>query len=124
MSGGQHRRRLPEGGIQRAVFQHLRARAASGVFAFHVPNGGYRKPTEAAILKGLGVIAGVPDVIAIHQGRVFGLELKAERGRPTETQLATIAAMEAAGAYCCIVEGLDRALAVLEGWGLLRGRVS
>jgi hypothetical protein len=45
-------------------------------------------------------------------------------GHPTETQLATIAAMEAAGAFTCIAEGLDRALAVLEGWGLLRGRAS
>jgi hypothetical protein len=26
-----------------------------------------------------------------------------------------------AGAYCCIVEGLDRALAVLENWGILKG---
>jgi hypothetical protein len=75
-------------------------------------------------MKGLGVVPGVPDVIAIHQGRCYALELKAEGGRPTETQLATIAAMEAAGAFTAITEGLDRALAVLEGWGLLRGRAS
>jgi hypothetical protein len=64
----RHRRRSPEATIQSAVFAHLRARGAPGLFAFHVPNGGYRKPIEAAILKGLGVVAGVPDVIAIHQG--------------------------------------------------------
>ena len=40
-------RARPEQIIQRAVFDHLRARAARGVFAFHVPNGGYRKPIEA-----------------------------------------------------------------------------
>jgi hypothetical protein len=114
----------PEQLIQRAVFDHLRLRAAPGVFAFHVPNGGYRKPIEAAIMKGLGVEAGVPDVIAIRQGRIYGLELKAEGGRATPKQLEAIAAMEAAGAYCCIAEGLDRALAVLEQWGLLRGAVS
>jgi hypothetical protein len=32
--------------------------------------------------------------------------------------------MEAAGAFTAIAEGLDRALAVLESWGLLRGRAS
>jgi hypothetical protein len=111
----------PEQIIQRAVFDHLRLRAAPGVFAFHVPNGGYRKPIEAAIMKGLGVKAGVPDVVAIHKGRCYGLELKAEGGRATPKQLEAIAAMEAAGAYCCIAEGLDRALAVLEQWGLLKG---
>jgi hypothetical protein len=106
------------------VFQHLRARGAPGVFAFHPANGGFRRPVEAAILKGLGVVPGVPDVIVIHQGRCYAMELKAEGGRPSETQLATIAAMEAAGTFTCIAEGLDRALAVLEGWGLLRGRAS
>jgi hypothetical protein len=116
------RRGRPEDAIQRAVFQHLRVRGAPNVFAFHPANGGYRKPIEAAVLKGMGVIAGVTDLIAIHEGHCFGLELKAPGGRPTELQLATLAAMEAAGAHCCIAEGLDRALACLEGWGLLRGR--
>jgi len=52
------RRQQPEAQIQRAVIQHLRLRPAAGVFAFHVPNGGARRPIEAAILKGLGVTAG------------------------------------------------------------------
>jgi hypothetical protein len=116
------RRARPEQIIQRAVFDHLRMRAAPGVFAFHPANGGYRKPIEAAIMKGLGVKPGVPDVIAIHQGRVYGLELKAEGGSATQKQLEAIAAMEAAGASCCVAEGLDRALACLEAWGILRGR--
>jgi hypothetical protein len=111
----RHRAR-PEGQIQRAVFEHLRMRAAPGVFAFHVPNGGYRKPIEAATMQGLGVKAGAPDLIAIRQG------LKAESGRATHKQLAAVAAMEAAGASCCVAEGLDRAIAVLEAWGILRGR--
>jgi len=126
MSGARHHRRRasPEAEIQRAVFAHLRQRGAPGVFAFHPANGGYRKPIEAAILKGLGVVAGVPDVIAIHEGRCYGLELKVEGGRATPKQIEAVAAMEAAGAYCCIADGLDRALAVLETWGLLRGSVS
>ena len=97
--------RRPEQIIQRAVFDRLRLRAAPGVFAFHVPNGGYRKPIEAAIMKGLGVKAGVPDVVAIAEGRCYALELKAEDGRATPKQLESIAAMQAAGAYCCIAEG-------------------
>src|SRR5262245_19458811 len=116
------RRCQPETAIQRAVFQHLRARAAPGVFAFHVPNGGYRKPVEAAILKSLGVVAGVPDVFAVHNGRCFALELKAEGARVSDKQLETLAALRDAGAFTCVAEALDRALACLEAWGLLRGR--
>jgi hypothetical protein len=108
--------------IQRAVFQHIAARGVRNLFAFHPANGGYRRPVEAKILQGQGVRAGVPDVILIHAGRTYGLELKAEGGRATPKQLEAIAAMEAAGAYCCIAEGFYRALAVLEAWGLLLGR--
>jgi len=118
------RRRSPEAQIQRAVFRHLRARGAPGVFAFHPANGGYRRPIEAAITQGMGVVAGVPDIIAIHNGRVFAIELKADGGRASDKQLKCIAALREVGALTCIAEGLDRALAVLESWGLLKGRVS
>jgi hypothetical protein len=113
---------LTEEAIQRAVFTHLRTRAAPDVFAFHPANGGYRRPVEAARLKGLGVRAGVPDVIAIHRGQVFAIELKAEHGRATDDQLHAIEDIRAAGGHAQICHGLDRALAALEGWGLLRGR--
>jgi hypothetical protein len=119
-AGAMKRRQRPEQAIQRAVFEHLRARAAPGVFAFHPANGGYRKPVEAAIMKSLGVVAGVPDVIIIHNGHCFALELKAEGGRATDKQLECIAALREAGAFTCIAEGLDRALACLTAWGLLR----
>ena len=72
-------------------------------------------------MKGLGVKAGVPDVVAIREGRCYALELKAEGGRATPKQLESIAAMQAAGASCAIAEGLDRALATLDAWGILKG---
>jgi hypothetical protein len=115
---------LNEQQIQRAVFQNIRARSAPGVFAFHPANGGYRRPIEAKILHGLGVTSGVPDVIAIKDGRCYALELKRAGGRVSEAQLACLAAMQRAGAFTAVAEGLDRALACLEGWGLLRGRSS
>jgi hypothetical protein len=114
----------PEDVIQRTVFQHFGARKAPGTFAFHVPNGGKRKPIEAAIMKGLGVTAGVPDIIAIRAGHTFGLELKADGGKPSEKQIEAMAAMEAAGATVAMARGLDAAIAQLEAWGLLIGRAS
>jgi hypothetical protein len=120
----RHRRASPEAQIQRAVFEHLRIRGAPGVFAFAVPNGGYRRPIEAAILKGLGVRAGVPDLFCVHHGRCFALELKAEGGRATDKQLACLAALRDAGAITATAEGLDAALRTLQAWGVLRGSVS
>jgi hypothetical protein len=118
------RKQQPEQVIQKAVFQHIRARGAPGLVAWHTPNGGKRKPIEAAIFKGLGVRAGVSDIIAVHKGSIFAMELKAPGGRATETQLEFIADIERAGAFTAIAEGLDEALATLQAWGLLRGAIA
>jgi hypothetical protein len=100
----------PEQQIQRAVFEHLAVRAASTVFAFHPANGGWRSRVKAAILKGMGVRAGVPDVSAIKGGRCYALELKASGGRLTPVRRDTHAALVAAGATVAVAYGLDDAL--------------
>jgi hypothetical protein len=70
----------------------------------------------------MGVVAGVPDIILINAGRVFGLELKAAGGHSSTAQRETMPAMERAGATVARAQRLDAALAQLEVWGLLRGR--
>jgi hypothetical protein len=106
--------------IQRACFQHLAWRGVPGLFAFHPANGGWRSPIEARILKGLGVIAGVPDIIIIHATKVYALELKADDGRITDAQLACHERLRTAGARVGVAFGIDGALRQLNEWGLLR----
>ena len=117
-------RRYPEDAIQRAAFDHIRARGAPSLVAWRTPNGGKRCRIEAAILKGPGVRAGASELIAVDACRIYALELKAEDERPTEARLQFMTDMEAAGAFTCVAYGLGRALAVLANWGLLRGRAS
>jgi hypothetical protein len=114
-------RSRPEQQIQRAIFQHLELRGASTMFAFHPANGGWRSSVEAAILKGMGVRAGVPDIIAIKDARCYALELKAPDGRLTPVQRDAHAALLAAGVEVAVAYGLNDALARLEAWGMLRG---
>lgn len=111
---------MTEAQIQRAIFHHYRSRGADGVFAFAVPNGGYRRPIEAKILKSTGVVAGVPDTIWLRQGRMYALELKSDRGRLSAEQAAVMEAMEHCGAIVEVAYGLDAALQWLEQHGLLR----
>ena len=117
-------RRSPpsEQSVQRTVCEHLCRRGALGLVWFHVPNGGRRQPVEAAIFSGLGLRPGVSDLILLHDGRAFALELKTERGRPTASQMQFISEFRAAGGEASIASGLDQALRTLETWGLLRGR--
>jgi hypothetical protein len=64
----------------------LQIRATPTVW-FAIPNGCARSKAEASIMKGTGVVAGMPDLDFVRDGRAYFLELKAAGGRPTEKQL-------------------------------------
>jgi len=122
-----------EDAIQRTLFQHFRMRSAPGVVAWHTPSGGYRKPVEAAIFKGLGVMPGVSDICAVRPAvcqcgaphvEFFALELKAQGGRATEMQMKFIHDINNAGGHGVVAFGLDEALRCLEAWRLLKGHAS
>lgn len=118
------RRRNPETAIHCAVVQHLQARGESGVLWWHTPNGGFRNKPEAALLKAMGVKAGVPDLMLFNAGRLYCLEIKAQGGRASPEQLTFLQDLDRAGAYTALVTGLDACLATLESWGLLKGRAA
>ena len=103
-----------------AVVEHLRWRAVPDCFAFHVPNGGYRRPVEAAVFKAMGVVAGVPDLLLLREGRLRGMELKRRTGRLTAVQIAVHDAMRRAGAEVVTCYDVDEALDQLRDWKLLR----
>ena len=100
----------------------------------HVPNGGSRDIREAANLKRMGALAAASDLLLFRPGACprcgtarlegFALELKSDGGRPSEAQLNFMARFAAAGGHTCFASDIDRALAVLEAWQLLRGRTS
>src|SRR5215510_3962714 len=120
MSGARHRRRRPEATIHAAVCEHLRLRAKPDVLWLHPANGGTRDIREAARFKRMGVLAGASDLLLWHRGNSFALELKAPGGRPTEAQLDFLARFNEAGGHSACAEGVDRVVAVLESWQLLR----
>jgi hypothetical protein len=117
-------RRSEELITHRAVADHLRLRAKPDVLWLHPANGERRDAITGAKLKRMGVRAGASDLLLWHQGNSFALELKAPGGRLSEAQLQFHACFADAGGHTAVAEGLDRALACLEAWGLLRGRVS
>jgi hypothetical protein len=118
------RRHHPEQQLQKAVLEHLAWRGVPGLFWFHVPNGGYRTAIEAAIFKSLGLIAGVPDLLLVHDGRLYALELKVRGGRLSPTQAEVQERMRQASAIVAVATGIDEALAYLELWQLIRRNVA
>ena len=102
--------------------EHLRLRAKPDVLWLHPANGGTRDIREAARFKRMGVLAGASDLLLWHRGNSFALELKSPGGRLSDAQLEFLARFNDAGGHGANAEGVDRALAILEAWGLLRGR--
>lgn len=95
-----------------------------GVVWFHVPNGAKLGAIQGAKFKRYGLRPGVSDILALHNREFFALELKAPKGRATESQLAFLDDVRAAGGHGCVAEGLDEAISILETWGLLKGKAA
>jgi hypothetical protein len=113
---------MSEAAIQRTVIAHLQQRGIAGLVYVHVPNGGFRKATEAKILKGQGVRAGCPDLLLWSHGKAFALELKTEQGRVSPAQRRFLEDLQGAGVHVAVAAGLDAALRTLEAWRLLKGK--
>lgn len=126
------RRARPEDDLQRNLIAHLKTRGAPGLVFFHVPQGnklgGKRSAKgiaiQGSINKGLGVRKGVSDLIMLHKSHFYALELKAEGGTPTEEQLEFIDDVKDAGGFATWCVGIDRAIGILECWGLLVGKAN
>ena len=69
-----------EDDLHRAIVGMIAVEAKPGVVAFHPANGGKRGKAEAGRLKGMGVVAGIPDLIVVADGKAYGLEIKTEAG--------------------------------------------
>ena len=113
------RRKQPEAALQRALIEHLRWGARADTWWTHIPTGGWRSPTEAAIFKSLGVRAGSPDLLIIRAGQPLFLELKAPGRKLSPAQVECHAALQRAGAQIETVDNIDAALAFLGRLGVL-----
>ncbi len=110
----------PEQQIHKAVVAHLNLRAVPKTFWWHTPNEGKRGFVNAAALRAMGMIAGVPDLVIISDGELFALELKAPGNGLTPSQRLVMERMEYCGAQVAVANSLDQALVTLEYWGVIK----
>src|SRR6516225_8864505 len=115
-------RNLIEDKIHRAVVEHLRTHGVPGLVFLH-PANNPRSARDGARLKRLGARAGAFDLIMLHQGKAYALEIKRDNGRLTEEQDGFACDFNAAGGYAFVGYGLERCLKILKTWGLVKGRL-
>jgi len=77
----------PEGKVKKKVVEQLKA---LGAYYFFPATGGYGK-------------SGVPDIVGCYQGKFFGIECKAGKGKTTALQEQQLAQIAAAGGVAAVV---------------------
>lgn len=105
---------MTERQIHARIAKYLRSQH---IFFFHVPNEGYRDRREAGILRALGVVPGIPDIIVpiphVRDGQPvagLALEVKTPRGRLTDAQRRVGAILHRCGWHVAVVRSLDDAM--------------
>ncbi|MDO9334967.1 MAG: VRR-NUC domain-containing protein [Caulobacter sp.] len=78
---------------------------------------GTRSRAEMGVLKDIGVRPGVPDVcLLIPGGKIGFIELKAPKGRMSESQLEFTEAAKERGALVAVCYSLEDVTQYLNGW--------
>lgn len=120
----------PEDALQRAVVELLSYYENQGRLRFFaIPNGGKRPKVEAAIMKGLGVKAGIHDICILVPRRVsreglndfprtIFLELKSAKGELTKEQSDYFDWQNGAGFPSYVIRSLDEAVFALQQNGV------
>jgi hypothetical protein len=111
------KRRAPEQALQRQIAQFLDAALAGNAWYSTIPLGGGGR-VRGAILRGMGVKAGVPDMVVVDAGRAIWLELKARKGRVSDEQTACHKALRRAGCAVYVIRSLDEAIIALRECGV------
>ncbi|MHB1937038.1 MAG: VRR-NUC domain-containing protein [Acidobacteriaceae bacterium] len=95
----------------------------------HPANEGTKSAVRGAIMKGLGLVPGVPDLLifdpppAVSGAVGAAIELKRRRGGVvSDAQKEWLEALAERGWQVAVCHGADEAIATLEAWGYGRGR--
>lgn len=108
----QHERKLQIEAVAaiRRMFPH--------VICAHIANGGSRNPREGANLKRMGVLAGMPDLALWWDGGHGLIELKAGKGKLSESQSVIMTAFKMHGVRTAVCRSLDEVVQTLHCWGI------
>lgn len=109
-------RELP---IHISILDHLRTVLPEPIIVAHLPNGGQRTARAGALMKRMGTVAGMPDLLCILPGgKSLFFEIKAPNGRPSPAQEELWKRMAALGHTCAKVSSIDDVRLTLKALGI------
>lgn len=107
--------------IQVRTVNLLRTMVKPDIHIYAIPNGGYRRPTEAIRLKAEGVKKGAADLLFLAPNRLVGfLEMKKRGGTLDDEQEGFRNICIRHGHLWGEARSVEEAVAVVRSWGFLR----
>lgn len=100
-------RQRPEAILHKQVVQYLARALPKGAFFSTLFNGGHGHFIRGAHLSSIGVRLGLPDIMVVHDGRAFFIELKSAVGRLSVEQRAVHADLQTARCRVAVCRSLD-----------------
>lgn len=82
----------------------------------HIPNARKQSKAEGARWRGLGVLAGWPDLQVVKGGRILLIELKTDKGVVSAAQTKVHKDLTDNGTEVVVVRSLEEFVRVVEGW--------
>lgn len=101
-----HPRATPEQQLHRAVAQFLSVALPPDAWFSTMPLGGGGR-RRGAILHGLGVVPGLPDILVIDGGRALFVELKAPKGQVSAPQFLCHQRLRHRGVPVAVCRSID-----------------
>lgn len=106
--------------LQKSVVDYLNLVSKGKFRFFHIPGGGHISAGMGARRKRMGAKAGAPDLILeIAGGRLIEIELKADKGRLSKSQVAWQKESFEMGIPYFVARSIEEIRAILRGANLL-----
>lgn len=122
MTAGKQSQRREEDALQKSVVHLLRMVLPRSSIIHHSRNegnrGGKRGIIDGQRAKAMGQFAGFADLILIHGGQVYFIELKTKGGRMASSQRNFRTLVEDQGLPYALCRSVDEVRAVLADWGV------
>lgn len=110
--------------VQRGILAYLANALPPEAFCTAVNPVPGKTPAAAGRSKALGMVAGVPDLLIVYDGRALFIEVKRPGGRLSEAQGRVHALLWKAGAAVAVCSSVEDVEHVVREWGIRRNRVS
>lgn len=104
----------PEQDLQKACVRWFRMQYPK-LMLFHIPNGGKRSVIEASIFKAMGVVAGVADLCLLYGGVAHFIEMKAGKGKQSDSQMDFQAYCDSHGFPYMVCDSIDSFMGTING---------